>query len=283
MVEGRGPDHLAEREFDLERLEVILERNQLLAARRLVVAVHDRRLLRLQRLGRRHVGRDHVILDQLVRIEPLARRHRQNAPLFVEHHPALRQIEVERPPLLPSREHRLPASPKGFQGPFDDLRRDRRRLLQLRHRAGGGGDLHLILIHRRLRVFVSNIHGDSHSRTGEAPALQLPVLRHLQVADQRRAILALDQRADMRRQRLGQHRNHAIREIDAVAALPRLLVQSGARADVEADVGDRDDRLPAAGILEIVVGRRPDGVVMIARVGGVDCDNGHVGQILARA
>jgi hypothetical protein len=48
-VEGAGLDHLAERELDPEGREIILERDQLLAARRLVDAVHDRRLLRLER------------------------------------------------------------------------------------------------------------------------------------------------------------------------------------------------------------------------------------------
>ena len=96
VVERRGPHHLAERELDSEGLQIILERDQLLAARRLVDAVHDRRLLRLQRLGRGDIGGDHIILDQLVRVEPLARRHREDPPLLVEHHPPLGQIELER-------------------------------------------------------------------------------------------------------------------------------------------------------------------------------------------
>src|SRR3546814_2926471 len=49
-VEGRGLDHLAKRKGDVEGLQIILERDQLLAARRLMGAVHHRGLLRLQRL-----------------------------------------------------------------------------------------------------------------------------------------------------------------------------------------------------------------------------------------
>jgi hypothetical protein len=79
-VEGGGADHLPERELDLESLEVVLERDQLLAAGRFVDAVHDRSLLRLQRLGGGDVGGDHIILDQLVRIEALARGDRGDAP-----------------------------------------------------------------------------------------------------------------------------------------------------------------------------------------------------------
>src|SRR3546814_11398310 len=88
--------------------------------------------------------------------------------------------------------------------------------------------------------------------------------------------------SDLGRKRFGQHRHDAIGEIDAVAALPRLDVERRAGADVEADVGDRDDRFPAAVILRIVVGRRPHRVVMIARVGGVDRDARQVRQTPAR-
>src|SRR3546814_7430077 len=87
---------------------------------------------------------------------------------------------------------------------------------------------------------------------------------------ERGAVLALLQRADMGRQRLRQHRHDAVREINAVAALSRLLVEGGAGADVEADIGDGDDCLPAAGIGGVIVRRGPDRVVMVARVGGVE-------------
>ena len=76
-VEGAGLDHLAERELEVEGREIILQRDQLLAAGRLVDAVHDRRLLRLQRPGGGDVGGDHEVLDQPVRIEPVARRDRR--------------------------------------------------------------------------------------------------------------------------------------------------------------------------------------------------------------
>ena len=48
-VEGRGLDHLAEREFEVEGREIILERDQLFAARAFVDPVHHRRFLGLQR------------------------------------------------------------------------------------------------------------------------------------------------------------------------------------------------------------------------------------------
>ena len=109
--------------------------------------------------------------------------------------------------------------------------------------------------------------------------LSSPSLRDLQVAGHRRAVLALLQRADVGRQLLGQHRHHAVGEIDAVAARPRLAVELGAGADVEADVGDRDDRVPPA----LAVGFRPDRVVMVARVLGIDRDDRQMREVLALA
>jgi hypothetical protein len=101
------------------------------------------------------------------------------------------------------------------------------------------------------------------------------------VADQRGAIDAFLQRANVCRQFLRQHRHDAIREIHAVAASPRFLVDRGARPHVEADVRDRDDRLPAARIGGVVIGCRPDRIVMIARIGGVDRDDRQVAEVFA--
>ena len=118
-----------------------------------------------------------------------------------------------------------------------------------RHRAGRRGDLDPLLLRRvdrRLRILVGDVCRDANLRAREAPALERAVLRDLEVAGHRRAVLAFLQRADVRRQLLGQHRHDAVGEIDAVAARPRLAVELGAGADVEADVGDRDDRVPAA-------------------------------------
>ena len=56
----------------------------------------------LRRLSSRRgdVGSDHIILDELMRIEPLARGDREDVALLVEHHPPLGQIELERRPFL---------------------------------------------------------------------------------------------------------------------------------------------------------------------------------------
>ncbi len=185
VVEGRRPDHLAERELDLEGLQIILERDQLLAARRLVDAVHDRRLLRLQRLGRRDIGGDHIILDQLVRVEPLARRDREDPALLVEHHPPLRQVELQRRPFRPRRGTARASRPRAARRAFDQRPVGR---LDLRHRAGRGGDLDPLAssgVDRRLRVLIGDVGRDPDAGAGEAPALQRA--RPSSPADGRRA------------------------------------------------------------------------------------------------
>ena len=79
-------------------------------------AVHDRRLLGLERVRRGDVGGDHIILDQLVRVEPLARSDRGDAALFVEDDLAFGQVELERPALFARGEQGAPAGPQGRQG-----------------------------------------------------------------------------------------------------------------------------------------------------------------------
>src|SRR3546814_19966134 len=71
--------------------------------------------------------------------------------------------------------------------------------------------------------------------------------------------------------------------MNAVPAVLRVLVEGGAGAVVEAEIVDGDDCLPAAGIGGVIVRRGPDRVVMVARVGGVDGDDGDVSAVFTIA
>ncbi len=79
-------------EFDLEGLEIVLERHQLLAAGRFVVAVHHGAFFASQRLGGRDVGGDHIILDQLVRIERSRAATDRIRPFSFEHDAAFGEV-----------------------------------------------------------------------------------------------------------------------------------------------------------------------------------------------
>ena len=234
-------------------------------------AIHDRRLLRFQRTGCRDIGSDHEILDQPVRIEPVARRDGRDAALFIEHHAALGDVELERFALVAGGQQGTPCAPKRLErganqflwnGPFD-----------LGHGAGRRADLDSFLsrgVDRGLRVLVRNVCSDANLGARKSPALQRAVLRDLEVARHCSADLALFQRANVGRQFLGQHRHDTVGEIDAVATLPRLPVELGTGTDVVADIRYGDDRLPAALVVLVIVRRGPDRVVVVAGIGGVD-------------
>ena len=82
------------------------------------------------------------------------------------------------------------------------------------------------------------------------------------------------QAAHVARQRLGQHRQHHVRQVHAVSAPQRLLVEQGARLDVVRDVGDVDAELEA-----VLVRLERERVVVVARVGRVDGRREHVAQV----
>ena len=208
--------------------EIVLQRLELLAARRLVDAVHDRRLLRLERARRSDVGGDHEILDQPVRIEPLARRDGFDPSLLVEHDLPLGKVELERLALVARGEQCAPAAPQRLQRGLDQSAGT--GAFDLGHEADRRRDLDPLLLRRvdgRLRILIGDVRRDPDLRAGEAPVLERPVLGDGKVARHRRAFLAFLQRADVGRQLFGQHRHDAVGEIDAVAARPRRLVERG--------------------------------------------------------
>ena len=93
----------------------------------------------------------------------------------------------------------------------------------------------------------------------------------------RRPIFVLLERANIRAQHLGQHWHNAIREVDRVTALSGFFVQRTAGTDIEAHIGNRDQRLVPA----ILVRSSPNRIVVIACIGGIDSDNRKVTQVLA--
>ncbi len=95
-VEMSGPHHLAERNAHLHGAQEFGERAEFFGGRRLVHAVDERRLLRLQFLGRRDIGLDHEFFDELVGIEAEWRHHPLDQAMGVEYELAFGEIEFER-------------------------------------------------------------------------------------------------------------------------------------------------------------------------------------------
>ena len=103
-----------------------------------------------------------------------------DAPLFVEHHPPLGQIELERIALLPRGEQRAPAGPQRLQRLLDQV--FRHRPFDFGHRAGRGADLDPLLrrsVDRSLRILVCNVCCDANLRSRETPTLERSVLGDL--------------------------------------------------------------------------------------------------------
>jgi hypothetical protein len=110
----------------------------------------------------------------------------------------------------------------------------------------------------------------------------LAVLADQHVAHHREAVLLRIERAQAVGQLLGQHRDHAAREVDRRRAFVGVVVERLARLHVVAHVGDGHDEAPAAhGVLAAarLVGLAVDGVVEVARVLAVDGDQRHVGEV----
>ncbi len=89
---------------------------------------------------------------------------------------------------------------------------------------------------------------------------------------------ALLQAGEAVRDHLGEHRNDALRQVNAGGPLARLAVQLAAGLDEMSHVGDVNGQAPVAGLL---VARQADGVVEIAGVGRVDGDDRVLREVFA--
>ena len=101
------------------------------------------------------------------------------------------------------------------------------------------------------------------------------VLVEVDAHDHGEAILLGHERAHVRRERLRQHGDRAVRQVDAHAAPLRLDVDGRALAHVVRDVGDGDPQARAA-VGQLLDG---DGVVEVARRLGIDRRELDVAQI----
>jgi len=133
------------------------------------------------------------------------------------------------------------------------------------------------IIYRRLGIFIGDVVRDPHQRASEMELRNIAVPVNPQMARHGRTVLTFAQRAHIGAEHLGQHRHDPVREIDRIAALPRLAVELATGSHVVADIGNRDERVEAA----LPVRLCPDRIVMVARVGRIDRNDRQVSQILA--
>ena len=244
------------------------KRVDLLDARLVVHAVDQGTARFLQRLGGGDIGEDHVFLDQPIGLQPLRNDHAVDGVVVLEQDFALRQIEIERLPL-------------GARA----LERFVGRIERLEH-----GAISSVSVSSSVRppmaswrLLVGELGGRAHHDAVERVRALAAVGADHHAHGKRGAILARPQRAQIVGNALGQHRHHAVGEVDRIAAHQRFAVERGAGRDVMRDVGDGDADDEAAAIVGGRVRLGVHGVVVILGVGRIDGDERHAPPVLATA
>ena len=262
-LEGLGTDHLPLGEVQVDGVQELAQRFDLRGVRAFVHPVHAGLLALLQGDGGGHVGGDHELLDQAVAVQPLAPGDGLHAPRIIEDHLAFRDVEVERAARLPRLQKRAERPVKRLQD-------------RLQQRPCG---LVGTPVHGLLNLLVGQARGRAHDGAQEAVLHRRPFGVDPDFADQAAALLLRAQGTPSVGKRLRQHGHHAVGEVDRVAALLRRLVEDAAAFHVVRHIGDGDQQMPAARVLRIVVGLRPDRVVEVACVRAVDGDQRHLAEV----
>ncbi len=228
-------------------------------------AIDQRQRLLLQRLGGGDVGENHELLDQPVRVESLGHDDAVDGAVRLEQDLSLGQVEVERIALVAGALHRVIGGVKRFE---DRIEQGTRGVVRL-------------AVDRGLRLRVIEFCRRAHQHAVKCVRLLAAVGRDHEPHRQRAARFARHQRAQIVGDALGQHRHHAVGEVDRVAADQRVAIERGVGAHIEGDVGDRDMDDEAALVVGIGVGFRMHRVVVILGVGRIDRDQRHATPVLA--
>ena len=186
-------------------------------------AIHRRLVQPLQFLRRGDVCQDHEFLDQPMAVETRARFDRGDPPVAIEHDPAFGQVKVQRAACRPCRQ-------QGAEGGVEMRQRKAKVIAR---------------VVRRLYAFVGQSPRAAHQPAAEAVGQPAPGRVDAEVDEQAVAVFHRAQAAPAIRQRLRQHRHDAVREIHAVAARSRRMVERRIGAHIIGDVGDRDDQAEA--------------------------------------
>ncbi len=184
-------------------------------------------LVLLEVFGRADVRREHALLDQPVRVVAHDRDDAHDLPAHVELELHLDAVEVDRAARFARALQRVEQRVEIGQMPQQRLRLAR-RALRVRQPVP-----HLRVGEPRARV---------HHRGIELVLADDPFGRDRHLAHHAEPVDPGLERAELVRERLGQHRDHAAREIDRRAALARVAIERVAVLHVVRDVGDRDDQ-----------------------------------------
>src|SRR5690625_3092518 len=220
----------------------------------------------VDKAGSRHVGRQHALFNDLVRIIAWARYDFLDLALFIEDDRGLGSFEVDGTALHPGLAQHLV---KGMQ------------MLQGRHEF-------TVLFTQGLTFGTFRVKDCRHLVIGEscmgteyrfikAIAADRPALGDVHLANHRQSVGMGVERTKTVGEQLGQHRYHLPREIDRVTAPNRFLIERASRAHIVRDIGDGHDQLEAAG----AGFPGAHGVIEILGVLAVNRHQGHITQVNA--
>ena len=248
-------------DMQAERADKVVQLRDLVFIRRLVRPVHRRNIHPCQMRRDRLVGGEHKFLDQPVRKVALRFDDIFHVSLKIKHEFRLWQVEIEAAP-------RHPLLQEQFRQFFHQFERRQQRgvafaqrlVAIFQHLANGGvRQPRLAPNHARRQVVLREFHRriEFHKRRHGEPVFAFP------------------QGTEVVRNPLREHRNGAVGEIDARAALIRFLIQRAPFVDVIIHVRD----MHAEPIIAVVEAFERDRVVEIPRVFAVNRENAVVAQI----
>ena len=248
---------------EAERAEQVVEVLDLLLGRLLVHAVHERQVLLIHVLGDGLIRREHALLDDGLGERALALDEGDRVALLVELDFDLGDVEVDGAAAVALGFHDMPQFLE---------RLEHRQEVALRLDGLG------VFVNED---FVDDVVGEAAVDVDDGRhdliARDLALGAHLHLAGHREAVDALIEAADAVGERERQHRDDAVDEIDARAALARLAVERLALAHVPAHIGDVDAEEIGAVCLLLDV----DAVVEVLGVIAVDGDDGEVAAVAA--
>ena len=246
-----------------EGTEQVVEALDLLVRRLFMHAVHERLMLRVHVTSHRLIRDQHALFDDGLRQRALALNEGDRMSFVIEFDLDLRHVEVNR----------AAAMALGLE----DVAQ---RFERLEHLA----DV-LVVRDERLRLvdehLVDDIVGQAavnvDDRRDDLVTRDFALRRDLHLTGHREAVNAGVEAADAVAELLRQHRDDAVHEVDARAALARLAVERLAFAHVPADIGDVDAEEEGA----VRIAARKDAVIEILRVLTVDRDDWQVAAVAA--
>ncbi len=214
-----------------QRLEVLAQGFELFGRGALVHPVQPPLLALGDELGRAHIGRQHGLFDQLVRLVAHARHDAFDAPAFVANDLRLDGLEIHRTTALARRQQR----------PINLV-----QVQQVRHQ--GGALLRLRAagaLQNRRHFGVGQAGVAEHHGREELVGVHLALGVDEHVAHQAQALDLRVERAQAIGELFRQHRNHAARKIDRGGAIVGLDIERAAVLHVVAHIGNRYQQPPA--------------------------------------